>query len=232
MMKLLEFIILPILSLIVLFFLTKLLGYRQVSQLSMYDYIIGITIGSIASELIMKDFTHILKPLIGMIIYALFPYFLSKITYRYPKIRYLVEGRPIVLYENDQIYNNQLKKAKMDLDEFLMQCRINGYFDISQINQVVLETNGTLSFLPKEEYRPYQLGDSQKIIQEKKLPVLLVKEGNVLVDQLKNIGRDRTWLDQLLKVKNISLQHIYLMYYLENSQEIIYELSNEEKDFI
>ncbi len=71
-MNLLEYILLPLISLIVLFFLTKLMGYRQVTELSLYDYIIGITIGSIASELIMCDFEEILKPLLGMIVYAVF----------------------------------------------------------------------------------------------------------------------------------------------------------------
>ena len=71
-MNLLEYILLPLISLIVLFFLTKLMGYRQVTELSLYDYIIGITIGSIASELIMCDFEVILKPLLGMIVYAVY----------------------------------------------------------------------------------------------------------------------------------------------------------------
>ena len=81
--------LLPLISLIVLFFLTKLMGYRQVTELSLYDYIIGITIGSIASELIMCDFEEILKPLLGMIVYAVFTWLISILTKNYMKFRFL-----------------------------------------------------------------------------------------------------------------------------------------------
>ena len=80
--------LLPLISLIVLFFLTKLMGYRQVTELSLYDYIIGITIGSIASELIMCDFEEILKPLLGMIVYAVFTWLISILTKNYMKFRF------------------------------------------------------------------------------------------------------------------------------------------------
>ncbi len=77
-MQILEYIIIPIISLVVLFIITKMMGYRQVSQLNMYDYINGITIGSIASELVMGGFDNILQPLIAMIVYAIVIIFLSK----------------------------------------------------------------------------------------------------------------------------------------------------------
>ena len=70
-MQILEYIVVPVISLAVLFGITKMMGYRQVSQLNMYDYINGITIGSIASELVMGGFDNMLKPLIAMIVYTI-----------------------------------------------------------------------------------------------------------------------------------------------------------------
>ena len=148
-MNLLEYILLPLISLIVLFFLTKLMGYRQVTELSLYDYIIGITIGSIASELIMCDFEEILKPLLGMIVYAVFTWLISILTKNYMKFRFFVEGKPLILYENDKLYSKALDKAKIDLNELLMNCRMNGYFDLNEIDKIILETNGKFSFYPK-----------------------------------------------------------------------------------
>jgi len=90
-MNLLEYFVLPLISLIVLFLLTKLMGYRQVTELSLYDYIIGITIGSIAAEMVMGSFNDILKPLIGMIVYGVFTWGVSVLTKRYLNFRFLLK---------------------------------------------------------------------------------------------------------------------------------------------
>jgi len=153
-MQIIEYILMSLFSLAVLFVITKLMGYRQVTQLNMYDYINGITIGSIASELVMAGVDNILQPLVAMIVYAIVIICLSKITEKSLKLRKIIDGYAVVLYENDQIYFNELKKAKVDLDEFLMQCRIAGYFNLNELQTVVLESNGRFSFFPKERYRP------------------------------------------------------------------------------
>ena len=123
------------------------------------DSINGITIGSIASELVMAGVDNILQPLVAMIVYAIVIICLSKITEKSLKLRKIIDGYAVVLYENDQIYFNELKKAKVDLDEFLMQCRIAGYFNLNELQTVVLESNGRFSFFPKERYRPLVVED-------------------------------------------------------------------------
>ncbi|MBM6799000.1 DUF421 domain-containing protein, partial [Coprobacillus cateniformis] len=110
----LETISLALISLVVLFILTRLMGYRQITQLSMYDYIIGITIGSIASEMVvLDDFNNMLRPLTGMIIYALFTIILSLLSRSSLAIRKFIEGNPITLYENNKIDSTALAKARM-----------------------------------------------------------------------------------------------------------------------
>ena len=133
-MNLLEYFVLPLISLIVLFLLTKLMGYRQVTELSLYDYIIGITIGSIAAEMVMGSFNDILKPLIGMIVYGVFTWGVSVLTKRYLNFRFFVEGKPVVLFENDKIYLKSLDKAKIDLNELLMNCRMNYFYKLEYLD--------------------------------------------------------------------------------------------------
>ena len=117
----LETISLALISLVVLFILTRLMGYRQITQLSMYDYIIGITIGSIASEMVvLDDFNNMLRPLTGMIIYALFTIILSLLSRSSLAIRKFIEGNPITLYENNKIDSTALAKARIDVNEFLI----------------------------------------------------------------------------------------------------------------
>lgn len=208
-----------------------MMGYRQVSQLNMYDYINGITIGSIASELVMGGFDNILQPLIAMIVYAIVIIALSKLAASSIKIRKVIDGQAVILYENNQIYNEELEKAKLDLDEFLMQCRIAGYFNLNELQTVVLETNGSFSFFPKEKYRPTVVNDLNITINKVKLPTVLVKEGNIFYDNLKFIGRDEKWLESELNMRGLPLADVILMFQEDNSNIVLYSINDTEKNF-
>lgn len=230
-MEIIEMIIIPMISLIVLFILTKLIGYRQVSQLSMFDYIIGITIGSVASEFIMGGYKNFDRPLLGMIVYALSTIIISYFARKSQKARSIIDGKPIILYENDCIYNKQLDKAKIDIDEFLMQCRINGYFNLEELQLIVLETNGNLSFLPKEKNRPMQVKDTNNHIENSKIPMILVKEGKIYTENLSKIQKDEKWVSQIIDTHNIHLEEILVMYQEQNSNIQIFTRNTQERNF-
>ena len=231
-MQLVEFIIFPLLSLAVLFIITKLMGYRQVSQLNMYDYINGITIGSIASELAIGEFDDFLQPLIAMLIYGILIILLSKLTRNSLKIRKLIDGQAVVLYENDKIYYQELKKAKLDLDEFLMQCRIAGYFKLKELSLVILETNGRLSFYPKQQYQQVTAEDLNLKITPIELPSLLIKEGKIIYENLNLINRDTQWLERELAVLGVKINDVLLMYQEDNTNLIVYTVNDIERKYI
>ncbi len=188
----LQTILFSIISLIELFILTKLMGYRQITQLSMYDYVIGITIGSIASEMVvLSNYKDIIRPFVGMIIYTLFTVCLSLLSRSSLKLRHFIEGNPITLYQNDKIETKSLAKAKMDINELLMQLRIQGYFDLTQIERIILET----------KYRP-TIVDDLSINPDQELPLIsLIINGNLLENQLRYIHKDEEWLKSQLKVQ-------------------------------
>ena len=141
-------------SILALFLITKLLGCRQMNQLSMFDYINGITIGSIAAELAASWGKEFWQWAIALVIYGLATFLLSLATDRSIQARRLITGTPIPLYENGQLLDQNFRRAKLDLNEFLMQCRLAGYFDLSQLETVLFEPNGMLSILPASPYRP------------------------------------------------------------------------------
>ncbi len=231
-MQIIEFIVFPLLSLAVLFIITKLMGYRQVSQLNMYDYINGITIGSIASELAIGEFDDFLQPLIAMLVYGILIILLSKLTRNSLKIRKLIDGQAVVLYENDKIYYQELKKAKLDLDEFLMQCRIAGYFKLKELSLVILETNGRLSFYPKQQYQQVTAEDLNLKITPIELPSLLIKEGKIIYENLNLINRDTQWLERELAVLGVKINDVLLMYQEDNTNLIIYTVNDIERKYI
>lgn len=191
--EIIRVIVLSVVSLVVLFLLTKLMGYRQMSQLSLFDYINGITIGSIAAELAtnLEDY-H--RPLTAMIVYGLATVFLSLLTEKSICVRRFVNGRPLILLHHGTLYEENLKKAKIDLNEFLEQCRVSGYFDLSKLQAVILEGNGRLSFLPSAEERPVTPTDLKLQPESEDLTAALVLDGHIMEHNLHHSGKDKKWL--------------------------------------
>lgn len=192
-----------IFSVIALFILTKLMGYRQVSQFSMFDYVNGITIGSIAAEMATDLEGNFMKPLLAMVIYTIFVLILAKLSQKSIKLRRLINGKPITILKNGTIYNENLKKAKMEVDEFLVECRISGYFDLSQLESAVLEPNGKISFLPITEDRPATPKDLGITPVQEEVFANVIIDGKILEYNLKHVGKDKNWLEQKLEGQNI-----------------------------
>ena len=196
----LKVIITSVVSAAVLFLLTKLIGYRQISEMSAYDYINSITIGSIAAELAVSSGKEFIIPLEAMIIFGLIAYLLSVLTDKSIHVRRFVEGNPIVLMEKGKIYNESLKKARIDINEFLVGCRNSGYFDISKLDTVILETNGKMSFIPKEVYRPLTPIDENLTPTQEKLSLTVISDGKIIEENLKILGYDEKYLyEQIAK---------------------------------
>lgn len=165
-----------LLSIAVLFLLAKLMGNKQVSQMTMFDYVVGITIGSSAAEL-ATELENPAKPLIAMLLYGVADVLISLLTSKSLKARAVITGKPLVLLENGVIDRENLKKARLDLSEFLTYCRIGGWFDLSQLQTAVLEHNGVVSFLPKEAYRPASPEDLNLRPKQSRLQLPLVMDG-------------------------------------------------------
>ena len=187
-----------LLSLLALFLLTKLMGAKQVSQMTMFDYVVGITIGSAAAEL-ATEWEEPHKPLTALIVYGLVAVSISVLCCKSLKIRAAVTGRPVVLLEDGVIYRENLKKAKLDLNEFLTYCRIGGWFDLSQLQTAVFEHNGTVSFLPKEADRPATPTDLNLNPKQAQVQVPFVMDGKLLEGNIRQAGKAEEWVRRNLE---------------------------------
>lgn len=192
-----------IVSIIVMFLLTKMMGYRQLSELSMFDYVVGITIGSIAAEMATSLDKNMIYPITAMFIYGIFSVILSYISCKSMRLRNYISGKPLVLIDEGEIYQDNLKKSKIDLSELLVQCRNNGYFDVSKIKTAVLEGNGKISFLPKETERPLTPADIGLKPKADFLVANIIIDGNIMVDNLAASGKDEAWLTKKLAANNV-----------------------------
>ncbi len=198
-MELLHVFLTSVGSVIYLFFLTKLLGNKQMSQLSMFDYINGITIGSIAAEMATALEDDFLNPMIGMAVYTAAALLISLTATHSIKLRKFLIGKPLILYDNGKLYRKNLKRAKLDLNEFLTQCREAGYFNLASIQTAVFETNGKISFLPVAGQRPATPNDLNLSPQQEHIPTTVLIDGVVLEQNLRTIGKNGQWLDKQLK---------------------------------
>ena len=230
-MKLLLVFGTSIASIAVLFVLTKLLGNKQMSQLNMFDYIIGITIGSIAAEMATALEGDTLYPLIAMVLYAAAALGIDLCAAKSLKLRRLLMGKALVLFQDGKLYRENLKKAKLDLNEFLTQCRIAGYFDLREIQLAVLENNGRIAFLPTSEARPATPEDLNRHPQ-KALPMLsVVLDGKVLRENLALLGFDGGWLEgQLEKLGFSQTVDVFLALCDQTGTVLAYPKTREKPD--
>lgn len=190
-------------SFIALFFLTKLMGHRQISELSVFDYINGITIGSIAAEL-ATELEKPLKPLTALIVYALITLILSILTDKSLAARRFISGGPLLILEGGKLHRENIKKAKLDLHEFLCMCRQAGYFDLADIYTAYYESNGKLSILPAAAKRPATPQDMGLAPQQEEPLFTVIADGRVLPKNLTRIGLDEQWLNAQLKARGCS----------------------------
>lgn len=203
-MEMLSVALTAVISVLVMFLLAKLIGNRAISQMNLFDYINSITIGSIAAELATSDLKNMHKPLTAMLIYAAAVILFAALSGKLIPFRRFVEGRTVILVQNGKLLNRNFKKAKIDVNEFLMQCRLNGYFDLQQIDTAVQESNGRISILPCVGARPVQVQDLNLSPAQEKLFSNVIVDGKVLPKNLKALGYDTQWLTKQLRRQNIS----------------------------
>ncbi len=226
-MDYLNVILTTLLSVVVLFIITRILGYRQLSELSLFDYINGITIGSIAAELAIAQKDEILLRLISMIIYGIFALLISYTTDKSILMRKFVTGKPIVLMDRGKLIYKNFKKARLDINEFLMKCRNNGYFDLTELDTAIMEPNGRVSFIPTSQNKPVTCSDIKAQPKQSTLLVDLVLDGKIIDDGLSAIGKDKNWLLKKLRSQgNDDISNIFLVTCDKNLQLSIFEKSD------
>jgi len=188
-------------SLLTLFFITKIIGKKQVSQLSLFDYVISISIGNFAAEISMNIDVQLMNGVVAVLIFGFIATLVSIITMKSIRLRRFLIGMPTIIVEDGKFVYKNLKRVKIDINDFLESARIAGYFDISNIKYALMEANGQISFLPKEEYVPATPKDLNLKPSKQGLCANVIIDGKVMPNNLKKISKDEEWLEKQLKVK-------------------------------
>ena len=209
-MDFLNVVILGVVSFIVLFVLSRIMGYRAISELSFFDYVVGITIGSVAAEMSTNIDMEWWKGVTAMVIYALLDVLFTVLSQKNVLARQIISGNPIILIYKGKIYKKNLKKARIELNDLLSSARSAGYFNIADVDYAIMETTGKISFQPVALKRPLNPKDFNFAPQSEGLTINVIMDGKIMEDDLADAKIDKKDLIRRVRQQDKDVKNIFL----------------------
>lgn len=209
-MEFLKIVILSVSSFLVLFLLSKIMGFRAIAELSFFDYVIGITIGSVAAEMCTNIDIEWWKGITAMVIYVLFDMAFILISQKTLVGRKIISGVPIVLIDNGKIVEKSVKKARIDLNDLEAAARVSGYYNLSDIQFAVMEVSGKISFMPVPNKRPLNPMDFNFTPEKESLQVNVIMDGKIIDSNLSVAGISKKELVRKVRKENKEVEKIVL----------------------
>lgn len=207
-----------IIAFLTLIIYTRVLGKQQMGNLTYFDYINGITIGSIAgtfaTDLSSKAWIHFVALTIFTIITIIFQY----ITLKNRTISKLMDSDPTLIIQNGKILEQNLSKMRVKFDELTMILRQKDVFDITTLDYAILEPDGDLSVVLKPENQPVTAKDMHMHPPKSKLMTEIIIDGLLIKQNLEERNKDINWLSEQLKKQNITIQDIAFAAILPNDK--------------
>lgn len=215
-------------SYLVLLVMTRFMGKKQLSQLTFFNYVTGITIGSMAASLATDDNLKFEHGIYSLILWSALTVLMEYLTLKSIKIRYWTDGRPTVLIKHGEIVKSALHKTRYNIDELNMMLRKMNIFNMEEVDYAVLENNGELTVLKKVGYLNFNKMDSGKSFKpNKNFPTEVINGGKINEDTLNELGLDMKWLEFEIKKKGYKLQDIFYAE-IDSSTELFIMPVNKE----
>lgn len=222
-----------IFAFVVILILTRISGKQQVAEMTMFEYIVGITIGSIAASLSVDLDLETLSGTTSLLVWGVLPILIAIGTLKSKKARSLVNGTARILIQNGEIDRKALKKERMNLDELMMALRLKNIFQVADVELAVMEINGELSVLPKSDKRPLQPSDLQMQPPPSAMPINVIQDGVVQERDLKRAGLSLDWLKkQLADAKVESAEDVILAQAVNQQVQIVGKENSAPSDFM
>ncbi|MFD2369315.1 DUF421 domain-containing protein [Brevibacillus sp. GCM10020057] len=197
-------------ALVYLFLLTKMIGKRQIRQLTYIEYIVGITIGSIAAFMATEMDGPIYHSIISLTIFATFPVLSEWLSLKSKRFRDLMEGKSTIVIQDGKILENNLAKEKLTSEDLLEQLRIKNVFRVADVEFAMMETSGELTVMLKSEQQPVTPGQLGLNVPPAKAPQTIIMDGKIMQIPLAAIGKNQEWLETELKKRNKTVEDVYL----------------------
>lgn len=214
---------------ILLLVMTRIMGKKQLSQLTFFDYCVGITIGSVAATMSVDQNVKMANGFISLIIWGLFPIILAYLGMKSRKFIDITDGRPAIVIKNGQVLEKSMKQNQLAIDELMMLLREKSVFKIEDVEMAVLETNGELSILKKaaqQAVTPEVLGIQ---VKEEEAPTLLIADGTLLEKNIAMLSYSKQWvLDEIKKQGASDIKDVFIAQ-IDDSGKLYLDLYDEKK---
>lgn len=199
-----------ILFIFFLFFMTKIVGKKQISQLTFFEYVSGITVGSIAGEVIMGLELNYMHGAFAILIFSTVTFLTDYFSLKSKTFRDIIEGKGTVIIKDGKLLEENLKKEKYTIDNLNTLLRQQNVFTVADVEFAVLEPQGKLSVLLKKENRPLTPKDLQMKVPNEKEAQTVIMDGKIIDEALRWTGKGRGWLYTELEKSGVTLDNVFL----------------------
>lgn len=184
--------------------MTRLMGKKVISQLNFFDFIVGITIGSIAAAASIETEIPLVIPLMAVAVWAGSAIFNSWLSLRSITFRNWTEGEATLVVYRGKLLERNMARVRYSSDDLIAQLRNKGVFDLAQVEYALLETDGHLSVLEKAQFQPLTPDVLGKGVPQQELPVVVISEGKLLPHRLQSLNITRAWLLERLRQEGVA----------------------------
>lgn len=205
-------------SFFAILFLARVIGKKQLSQLTFFHYITGITLGSIAGEISAQVETPFWDGVVALIWWSALTIIISFLSIKFEKLRVLFDDKPSIIIQKGAMIPQNIKKARLSNDEVLMLLREQNIFSVSDVEYAIFETNGQLTVMKKTAISNATKQDVKaNITPPQNIPTQVINDGKVIIPNLLQLNLTEEWLQKKLKRKNVmNVEDVYFAQVLED----------------
>jgi uncharacterized membrane protein YcaP (DUF421 family) len=206
-MTILELVLRLAIAFITLLTLTRLMGRKEISQMTFFNFVSAISIGTLGASLAIDPSISITNGLIALVAWSAFTIFMGILDIKSRKFRVAVEGEPKILVKKGKIMEGELRKVRLDIDTLSALLRKKNVFSIFDVDYAIFETDGTLSVMKKEPKHTVTKGDmniNQTAVKVFPISTSLISDGEIKQENLEELKLDQQWLERQLKLSGVN----------------------------
>lgn len=217
-----------IIAYILVVFALRIMGKRQVGELQPSELVVAIMISDLAAIPLSDSALPLSSGVIPILTLITAEITASLLSLKFPKIRKLLTGTPAVIIKKGVIQRKEMSKNRYDLEDLAEALRMKDYFDVGDVYMAILETNGSLSVIPKAEKRPPDATDLNLPPNQQTLPHVIIADGKIYPEHMKEAGVDIAWVEkQMKKQKTGEYKDIFLLT-VDDSKNVTIQRKDEE----
>ena len=205
---------------LVLIFAVRLMGKRQIGEMEPAEFVVTMLVANLAAIPMQDGAIPLYSGLVPILTVLGMELVLSGLILRSVRLRQLLCGKPVILIDNGKILQENLKSARINLDELTGQLRAKDVLDIRTVQFAILETSGDLSVFPYSKEKPASAKDAGVQATGQHLPVTVVEDGYLSRENLERAKKDEKWLEKVLSQHNCGIQDTFLLTVDESGQVV------------